>query len=198
MTTAALLILALAPGVADPIFGSDFDDLEGCPNGRQTVADIDYPGMCAHLSADVTEWSNIWGWSCDTGDTTPFPGLRISPTIMNFRKDRYIAAHVHVPDDFLQGFGWISHAEYDYGQNLTASFSTACGDFAPANPVCRVDSVSGQGLVPWRVGAVPGTFCPLIPGQDYFFNLKMTDPSTPSTTCESSSPWCAIALPNHF
>jgi len=196
MTSAALLILALAPGVADPIFGSSFDDLEGCPSGRQTVADIDYLGACANLSADVTEWSNIWGYSCDTDGTTPFPGLHVSPTIMNFRKDRYIAAHVHVPADLPNGYGWISHSEYDYGHDLTAAFSTACGDFAPANPACVVVAVSGQNLPPWRVGS--GGFCPLTPGADYFFNVKMTDPSAPSTTCDDAAAWCAVTLPNNF
>jgi hypothetical protein len=196
MTSATLLILALAPGVADPIFGSGFDDLEGCPNGRQTIADIDYPGQCAQLGADVTEWSNIWGWSCDTGGTVPFPGLHVAATIMNFRKDSYIAAHVHVPEDFTTGFGWISHTDYDYGHDLTASFSTGCGDFAPANPACRIDALSGQSLVPWSVGAA--TLCPLTPGADYYFNLKMTDPNVPSPSCEAGPSWCAIGLVNNF
>lgn len=196
MISAALLILAMAPGVADTIFGSDFDDLEGCPTGRQTVADIDYLGQCADLSADVTEWSNIWGYSCDTGDTVPFPGLHVSPTIMNFRKDRYIAAHIHVPADLPNVYGWISHGEYDYGQDLTASISTACGDFAPANPVCLTVAISGQNLVPWRVG--DGGFCPLTAGADYYFNIKMTDPGRPSSTCEDDAQWCAVMLPNHF
>jgi hypothetical protein len=196
MTSAVLLILALAPGVADPIFGSDFDDLEGCPIGRQTVADIDYPGECAHLGADVTEWSNIWGWSCDTGDTVPFPGLHVSTTIMNFRKDRYIAAHFHVPAELPNDFGWLTHTEHDYGHDLTASFSTSCGDFAPADQNCRVEAISGQTLVPWRVGS--GPFCPLTPGADYYFNVKMTDPGVPSTTCEDDAAWCAISLSNNF
>jgi hypothetical protein len=195
MLNAALLMLALTPGVADSIFGSDFDDLEGCPTGRQTVADIDYPGMCAHLSSDVTEWSDIWGYSCDA-DAAPFPGLHVAPTIMNFRKDRYISAHIHVSADLPNDYGWISHAEYDYGQDLTASISTACGDFAPANPVCRIDATSGQNLVPWRVGG--NNFCPLTPGADYYFNLKMTDPDRISSTCEDDALWCTVSLPNNF
>src|ERR1700751_286927 len=92
MLSAALLMLAMTPGVADTIFGSDSDDLDGCPLGRQTVADIDYLGECVHLGADVREGSNIWGYSCDVPGTTPFPGLGTDPTIMNFGKTTYIAA----------------------------------------------------------------------------------------------------------
>jgi len=197
MLNAALLILAMTPGVTDTIFASGFDDLAGCPDGRQTVADIDYLGQCAHLSTDVTEWSNIWGWSCDTGDTTPFPGLHVAATIMNFRKDRYIAAHFRVPTDMPNDFGWLTHSEYDYGHDLTASISTACGDFAPANPLCRVEAISGQNLVPWRVGTV-SNFCPLTPGADYYFNVKMTDPDSPSTTCAEAATSCAVTLLNNF
>jgi hypothetical protein len=194
MLSAALLILAMAPGLSDSIFGSGFDDLDGCPAGRQTRADIDYPGECAELGADVTEWSNIFGYSCN-GDTVPFPGLNESPTIMNFGKATYIALHLHVPSDLPNAFGWITHTEYDYGADLTASFSTSCGDFAPANPLCRTVSISGQNLTPWRVGA--GGFCPLAPGADYFFNVRITDPTQGTTTCDADAPSCAISLSNN-
>jgi hypothetical protein len=196
MTSAALLILALTPGLADPIFGSGFDDPEGCPAGRQTVADIDYLGDCVHFGADVTEWSNVFGYSCETGGTVPFPGLRVSPTIMNFGKTTYIAMHLHVPSDFPNAYGWIVHTEYDYGADLTTSFSTNCGDFAPTNPVCATVSVSGQPLTPWRAGS--GGFCPLTPDADYFFNVKFTDPNGGSTTCDSDAPSCAVGLSNNF
>jgi len=194
MLSAALLILAMAPGAADSIFGSDFDDLDGCPIGRQTVADIDYIGQCARLGADVTEWSNIWGYSCDTGGTVPFPGLPLDATIMNFGKTTYIAAHFQVPADLPNGLGWMAHTEYDYGGDLTGSISTRCGDFAPANPTCLTVTISGQMLVPWRVGGA--NFCPLTPGTDYFFNVRITDPSRASTTCDSQAPWCAVSLYN--
>jgi hypothetical protein len=194
MTSAALLILALAPGVADSIFGTGFDDLEGCPDGRQTIADIDYLAQCAHLGTDVTEWSNIWGWTCD-GDTVPFPGLPIDATIMNFGKQTYIAAHLHVSDNLQNGYGWLVHTEYDYGGDLTASMSTRCGDFAPANPACLSTTTSGQLLVPWRVGT--GNFCPLQPNTDYYFNVKFTNPDQPSSTCNvPAAPSCAVSLSN--
>ena len=105
MLSAALLMLAMTPGVADTIFGSGFDDLDGCPLGRQTVADIDYLGQCVHFGVDVREWSNIWGYSCDVPGTTPFPGLGTDPTIMNFGKATYIAAHFQVPVDLPDAYG---------------------------------------------------------------------------------------------
>ncbi len=195
MPSAALLILAMAPGVADSIFGSGFDDLDGCPIGRQTIAEIDYPGQCVHFAVDVTEWSNIWGYSCDTGDTVPFPGLPVDATFMNFGKTSYIAAHFQVPADLPNGLGWMTHTEYDYGGDLTASISTACGDFAPANPACLSVTVSGQTLVPWRLGS--GNFCPLTAGVDYFFNVRITDPDRPSTTCNADAASCAVSLVNN-
>jgi hypothetical protein len=195
MLNAALLVVALAPGVADSIFGTGFDDPEGCPDGRQTVADVDYRAQCAHLSDDVTEWSNIWGWSCDTGETVPFPGLPIEATIMNFGKRTYIAAHLHVPADLPNGFGWLVHTEYDYGADLTASLSTRCGDFAPSNPACLSVTVSGQTLVPWRVGGAG--FCPLQPGTDYYLNMKFTDPDQVSATCDADALQCAVSIGNN-
>jgi hypothetical protein len=196
MTSAALLILAMTPGLADPIFGSGFDDPEGCPSGRQTVADIDYLGDCVHFGADVTEWSDVFGYSCDIGGTTPFPGLRVSPTIMNFGKTTYIAMHLHVPSDLPNGYGWIVHTEYDYGADLTTSFSTDCGDFNPANPLCKTVATSGMNLTPWRVGGA--NFCPLATGADYFFNVKITNPDGGSTTCNPDAPSCAVGLSNNF
>ena len=196
MLSAALLMLAMTPGVADTIFGSDFDDLDGCPLGRQTVADIDYLSQCVHFGVDVTEWSNIWGYSCQGPGTTPFPGLPVDPTIMNFGKATYIAAHLQVPVDLPSAMGWLTHTEYDYGGDLTASFSTRCGDFAPTNPECLTVALSGQALVPWRVGG--GNFCPLTHGTDYFFNIKFTNPSQQTTTCNPDAPSCAVGLANNF
>jgi hypothetical protein len=57
-------------------------------------------------------------------------------------------------------------------------------------------TVSGQNLVPWRVP--PGNFCPLTPGQDYFLNIKMTDPTRPSSTCATNAAQCAIGTANNF
>lgn len=197
MISAALLILAMTPGVDDTIFQSGYDDPDACPFGRQVLADIDY-GTCIVDDVDVTQWSNIWGYDCLTGGTVPFPG---SPggtgdaTILDFGRTTYIAAHFHVPADLpTNTYGWITHTEYNYGLDLTASISTACGDFAPANPECLSVAISGQNLVPWRVGAA--NFCPLTPGTDYFLNIKPTNAMQGTSTCEPGTTSCAVGLAN--
>lgn len=199
MINATLLILALAPGVADSIFQSGYDDPEGCPGGRQVLANIVYDVGCIIPNVDVTQWSNIWGYECSTGDTVPFPGITGTPSgdpvILNFGRTTYLAARLHVPDDLPQNtFGWIVHTEYNYGADLTSSFSTNCGDFNPANPVCLTVTTSGQNLTPWRVGT--SAFCPLAQGQDYYFNVKFTNPEQATGTCSAESPTCAVSLVN--
>jgi hypothetical protein len=199
MISAALLVLAMAPGVADPIFQTDFDDPEGCPGGRQVLANIAY-GACVIDNVDVTQWSNIWGYDCSTGDTVPFPGVTGTPsgdpTILNFGRTTYIAAHLHVPDDLPQGtYGWLVHTEYNYGADMTSSFSANCGDFNPPNPLCKTVATSGMNLTPWRVGA--GNFCPLAQGHDYYLNLKFTDPEQGTATCPSDSSFCAVGIVNN-
>ena len=200
MLSAALLILAMTPGVADSIFQTDFDDPEGCPGGRQVLANIVYDVGCIIDNVNVTEWSNIWGYECGTGGTVPFPGITGTPsgdpTILNFGRTTYIAARLHVPEDLPQNaFGWLSHTGYNYGADLTTSFSANCGDFNPVNPSCRSVTLSGMNLTPWRVGA--GNFCPLAQGQDYYFNVKFTNPEQGTTTCSSDSPTCAVSLVNN-
>ena len=56
-------------------------------------------------------------------------------------------------------------------------------------------TLSGMNLTPWRVGA--GNFCPLAQGQDYYFNVKFTNPEQGTTTCSSDSPTCAVSLVNN-
>ncbi len=197
MINAALLIVAMTPGVDDTIFLGSFELVGTCPEGRQVRADIAY-GSLVRDDVDVTDWDNIWGYDPETGGIVPFPGVASDPIILDFGKTTYIAAHFHVPIGLPPDtFGWIGHTEYDYGQDLTASISAACGDFSAMAQACFVEASSGQNLVAWAVPP-PATFCPLVPGQDYFFNVKMTDPSRPSSTCPPDAAACAVGLPNHI
>lgn len=197
MLNAALLILAMTPGVTDPILRDGFDaDL--CPSGRQTRANLSLGGF--NLSnVDVTQWANVWGRANVWDPPVPFPGLSYSmPIILNFGETTYLALQFHVPVDSPNNrFGWITHTEYNYGQDLTASISTECGDFNPPSHACHGETLSGQNLAPWRVNSA-GNFCLLTPDTTYFLNLKITDPDQPSPTCDPSSPSCAIGTANNF
>ena len=197
MLSTALLILALTPGLSDPIMRDGFD-ANLCPSGRQTRANISFQGFTL-TNVDVTEWVNIWGRASSFDSPIPWPGVASSmPIILNFGETTYMSLHFHVPIDSPPNrFGWLTHTEYNYGQDLTAAISTECGDFNPPSSVCHSETVSGQNLVPWRVAATGG-FCLLTPNADYYLNLKITDPDQPSSTCDASSPSCAIGTANNF
>ena len=197
MLSAALLILAMTPGVSDAIFRDGYD-AGLCPAGRQTRANISY-GDGTLTNVDVTHWENIWGRASAYDPPVPWPGVGSAmPTILNFEKTTYIAAAFHVPDDMPPNvFGWITHTEYNYGANLTATISTACGDFRPDNGVCSVEALSGMNLVPWRVHPT-GNFCLLAQDGNYFLNLRITDPEEPSPTCNPTAPSCVIGTANNF
>jgi hypothetical protein len=196
MISAALLILAMTPGVNDPIFRDGYD-AEACPAGRQTRANISWSGFTG-TNIDVTQWENVWGHSTAFDNPLPWPGRPDSmPTFLNFSKTAFMALEFHVPAGSPPNlYGWLTHTEYNYGQDLSASISTECGDFN-AGPTCSIEALSGMNIVPWSV-QTPLSFCPMIPGRDYFLNIKMTDPSRPSQTCAPASPSCVIGTANNF
>lgn len=196
MISAALLILAMTPGVNDAILRDGFD-ADACPAGRQTRANISWVGFTV-TNVDVTQWENVWGHSTAFDPPVPWPGRSDSmPTILNFAKTTYMALQFPVPVDSQANlFGWLTHTEYNYGQDLTAAISTECGDFNPV-PACYIEAVSGMNIVPWSVHT-PVNFCPMTPGQDYFLNIRITDPNRPSTTCAPASPSCVIGTANNF
>lgn len=202
MLTAALLVLAAAPVAYDPLFHDAFEQATSCPAGLQKFSDIGYVGDNVsgdvRHSVDVTEWKNIWGHASASDALVDWPGRPNSaPVIMNFGKATYIAAHFRVPaGTSTQEYGWITHTEYNWGHDLTASISRYCGDFRPANPACFSEIVGIANLVPWRTRV--SNFCPLEPDTDYYLNLKMTDPNEASTTCVRTSSTCAIGTANAF
>jgi hypothetical protein len=197
MLSAALLILALTPGVDNGIFRDNFD-AGLCPAGRQTRANISYQGFTI-TNVDVRQWPSIWGRSTAFDSPVPWPGASDSmPSILNFGKDTYIAAQFDVtPNTPISLYGWLTHTEYNYGADLTVSISTECGDFNPPNPKCVVASTSGQLLVPWALPP-PASFCPLAQGQSYFLNLEITDPDRFSSTCPAAAPSCVVQTANNF
>jgi len=174
---------------------------DNCPNpeNRLTTSNITYvPSSGTRAGVQMTSWDNIWGHSTAADTTVPWPGRPDSqPSILSFGRTQYLAAKFHVPAGTAANtYGWLTHTEYNYGFDLTAAISTACGDFAPANPACLSVTISGLNLVPWRVGT--GNFCPLTPDTDYFLNVKPTNPTQGSTTCAASNPTCVVGTGNNF
>lgn len=197
MLNAALLILAMTPGVDDPILRDGFD-ANLCPAGRQTQANLSIGGFTA-TNVDVRYWENVWGRANVWDPVVPWPGLSYSmPTILNFGQNSYMALLFHVPANAPHNrFGWITHTEYNYGQDLTVAISTECGDFHPPSNTCHADTRSGQNLAPWRVNS-SGNFCLLTPDTDYYLNLRITDPTQPSQSCNPSASVCVIGTANNY
>ncbi len=177
---------------------------DNCPNpqNRLTTSSMSYVPSSnppTRANVDMTSWDNIWGHADSTDAVVPWPGRSNSqPTILTFGKTQYLAAKFHVPVGTAPDtYGWISHTEYNYGQDLTASISPNCGDFSTMAQACFIAASSGQNLVAWAVPP-PATFCPLVPGQDYFFNVKMTDPTRTSSTCSPTATSCVIGTSNNL
>lgn len=180
--------------------GGNNDNCPSTPLTRITTGSVSYvPSSGTRTNVNMTSWDEIWGHATSTDATVPFPGRPNSqPSLLGFPKTGYLAAKFTVPAGaVINTYGWISHTEYNYGQDLTASISTNCGDFAPSNPSCLAVTSSGQNLVPWAV-STPASFCPVVPGQTYFLNIKMTDPSRPSDTCAPSATSCVIGTSNNI
>jgi hypothetical protein len=178
--------------------GGDNDNCPSSPLTRLTTSSISYvPSSGTRAGVNMTVWDNIWGNATSTDPTIPFPGRSNSqPSILSFGRTQYLAAKFTVPAGMVNNtYGWISHTEYNYGTDLTVAISSSCGDFAPSNPACKAVTQSGQLLVPWSV-ATPATFCPVVPGQTYFLNIKMTDPSLPGDGCNATS--CVVGTSNNL
>jgi hypothetical protein len=194
MFSAALLVVAMAPANAyDPIFHDAFENLSDCPAGRQITAEISYgPGGTGEV--DVTEWANIWGRTTLLEPPVPWPGVGVAPIFVDFDPATYVSAHFTVTDGTPQNwYGWLTHTEYNYGRDLAAAISTACGDFNPPSPNCATVAVSGQPVVPWSTS--PAMFCPLTPGVDYYLNLKA---AYPSADCRPGVETCDVQLANEY
>jgi hypothetical protein len=168
------------------------------PGSRLSTSNIAYtPSSGVRNAVDVTDWSKIWGDSNPTDTTVPWPGRHDSaPIILQFDRNKYVSAKFTVPAGQAASYGWIAHTEYNYGLDLTTTISTTCGDFSPANSLCKSVTTSGGLLTPWRVGT--GNFCPLLPGTTYYFNMKATDPTQTNTGCAATSQTCPIGTTNNF
>ena len=159
------------------------------PQNRLMTSNIAYvPSSGTRTGVDVTSWDNIWGHSTASDTAVSWPGRHDSqPSILSFDRNKYIAAKIVVPPGQTASYGWIVHTEYNYGLDLTTSISTTCGDFNPANPLCKTVATSGMNLTPWRVGGT--NFCPLLPGQTYYFNVRNNIPGS-GLSCTAAQARC--------
>lgn len=168
-----------------------------CPAGRQTTANVCYDAMFSSCVAndDITQFTTIWGRTSATGTIIPFPGAGTPVFFRNFDKTQYMAAEVQVPATGLSPSltGFFTHGGTLGGPNLTMAISPTCGDFSPSAQYCLHTNVNPESiLVPWKLPTATGNYCVLTPGQAYYLNIKVTDPSQPNATCSGNS--CVVSV----
>lgn len=154
----------------------------GVPFGRIETATITYvpPGGTRTLTA-VTTWEEVFGHLDSTDSPVAFPGRSASAPVLQIPRDGYLCLQIDVPADFdTAQFGWVTHTEYNYGADLTASISTTPGDFNPATALTVVVTTSGQTLAHWHGSTASATQgAQLEPSTTYYYNIKVTDPTAP-------------------
>jgi len=175
------------------------DTGEGCPAGRQTAADVCYHynlGSSCSLSTDVTQFKNIWGRGSPSDTALEFPGRQGYAVFKNLQKSQYIAARFTVPQNLSTSGGKFYRGETLPGPGVTMSISQQCGDFSLEYPCQRARDVPGTELVRWKNPTASGGGCELVPGQTYYVNLKVTNPSAEHTDCTGSS--CKMTIQNNY
>jgi hypothetical protein len=177
----------------------------GCPAGQLTVGNIGYPPNIdsnVRNNVDLTRFENIWGHNTPTDAALLWPGYPgTSPVVKAMGRTQYVAAKFHVPANAPSTLsGYFKNVSNHGGLNVTTSISQTCGDFAPAQAGCLRTNISpsDNGTVYWRMTNPTSFFCQLTPGQDYYLNIKNTDPTQVNGNCAAGSPTCKMHVLNNF
>ena len=171
---------------------------EGCPAGRQTVADVCYsygPSNCAN-NTDVTKFENIWGRTAGTDPTAVlFPGENVFAILKNMQKTGYISARFVAPTTPNNFWGIFNHAATTSGPPLDMTISSTCGDFGVADFRCNVTNIpTGDNMLAWKLPGYPGpALCQLTPGATYYLNFRITNPP-PATHNDCSGSTCKVNI----
>lgn len=198
LASAAFLVAASVLGSWETIYTDSFDlDADGCPNtsSRLVTSRIRYPNTnnSVRMFGDLTRFEGIWGHATSNDAELAWPGgNQYTPALLDFDKDKFVAARFHVPADFpTTDYGFFVYSSYYSGPLLTLSLSERCNDFAPADERCVATRGTGEIFEnKWRIA--PSTInCPLTPGADYFVNIRLTDPRV--AEC-GGNPSCQLAI----
>jgi len=197
---ALLLATAVAQTPPEAILQDSFDDGAACPAtilgstgplSLRTMSDILYLPGTAHVrrNVNVTDWNNIWGHIDEFDDLMLWPGVPgASPTIRTVGKTEYVAAKFHVPLDALPTLnGTFKHVMYGGGPNVDATISRTCGDFETREPGCWVQNWESNDnfTLYWRINSTANLYCNLVPGGDYYLNIRFSDPETTGPDCRN-------------
>jgi len=196
MIIVALLLATAVPlDIDDSVFRDGYD-ADACPAGRIEVSDLAYyDGTLTDV--DVTSFDALLGRHSVDYPPEPFPSASGSVRILDFAMSGYIGARIGIasttPDYYSGQFSYTDTDVPDY-PHIDLSISPGCADFSPSLGDCVAFDVGPQnGLVNWAFVSNDGLpRCVLEAGRDYFFNLRMTDPSTPSLACPGDV--CALRI----
>lgn len=162
-----------------------------CPAGLQTNGDLAYQvSLTGPSNVDLTQFKNIWGRTNGTDVGVEFPGVSYYAIFKTLDRTKYISAKFRVPAGLsANATGSLSKGENFIGPYVTTSISTTCGEFDQADlaPYCLTTNRGAAGaiLARWKLttGSPATNACALTPGQEYYLNIKVTDPSVPNTNC---------------
>ncbi|MFC4819472.1 hypothetical protein [Dokdonella ginsengisoli] len=167
-----------------------------CPAGLQNIGDLAYSvnfndAPTNPKNVDLTQFKNIWGRKSTSDTIVDFPGVNFYAIFKTLDRTKYISAKFRVPANGLNPatVGSLSKGENYIGPYVTTSISTTCGEFNQANiaPYCLTTNrgAAGAVLAKWKLTTgSPGVFaCALTPGQEYYLNIKVTDPAAPNADC---------------
>jgi hypothetical protein len=138
----------------------------------------------------LVDWDQILGRIERGGPVIPWPGVGGSQAGIHIRKNQYIGLKFHVPaNTALTLSGMLVHPSYPSAvPGIAASFSTTCGNFTPAQPACLNTNArpTDDPIFHWTTDPTNTNpyICTLIPGQDYYLNLKFVNPQDVNST------WC--------
>jgi hypothetical protein len=180
--------------------GGGGDDGGAEPFGRINTATITYvpSGTGSRDNAPITTWENVFGHSTATDDEVAFPGRSDSAPVLRIPRDGYVALQIDVPGDFdTSKYGWVTHTEYNFGADLTVSISTTPGDFNPATALTVVDLVGAATLAQWHGSTATSHGGALVePGNTYYYNIKVKDPSAPWRDPPGNQPTNPVGFAN--
>ena len=174
---------------------------------RLSRSDISYGAVSQQLrrNVDLTEWNNIWGHGTANAaePIVPWPGVNgAGPVIRSFGRQTFVAAHFNTGSSPIY-LATLTDQSNIGGPDIDVVMSATCGDFSPnpTYPGCSRFSMPSDGITHFNYfsngGNAGQNACPLDLNTDYYLNIKLHDPTSP-TDCSASNPICPLFTINYW
>lgn len=185
--------VTLGPCPAPPI--------QSCPAGRitSTVLSLRYDGFGRKVM-DVTSADNVFGYYEWNSPILQFPWKQGFTIFWGLPRTpgTYVAMKFKVPANTpMTTYGRIYKGETSGGPPGDFAISPSCGDFSPQAQYCFRENILTGGL--YGSYKAPGSAvvaaCTLVPGQEYYLNLRITNPSLNHFDCTNTT--CKMTIQNN-